>query len=63
MGEGLGEVCMNKDTIMDFIEWLEEEKNIYLVDLYYPDRTGTFDNLDDVRKLVEEYGTSAQPLV
>lgn len=39
----------NKDTIMDFIEWLEEEKNVYLVDLYYPNGEGTFDNLDDVR--------------
>lgn len=46
---------MNKDTIMDFIEWLEEEKNVYLVDLYYPNGEGTFDNLDDIRKLVDEY--------
>lgn len=46
---------MNKDTIMDFIEWLEEEKNVYLVDLYYPNGEGTFDNLGDVIKLVDEY--------
>lgn len=48
---------MNKDTIMDFIEWLEDEKNVYLVDLYYhnKDGSGMFDSLDDVRKLVDEF--------
>jgi len=49
---------MNKDIITDFIEWLEEEKNVYLVDLYYPNGTGTFDNPEDIRSLVEEYRSS-----
>lgn len=51
---------MNKDTIMDFIEWLEDEKNIYLVDMYYhyKDGSGMFDSLEEVRSLVDEFEQS-----
>lgn len=48
---------MSEDTIMDFIEWLEDEKNVYLVDMYYHNKNGggMFDSLDEVRSLVEEF--------
>lgn len=48
---------MNKDTVINFIEWLEEEKNVYLVDLYYygKDGTGVFDDLSEVGNLFDQY--------
>lgn len=48
---------MNKDMLICFIEWLEEEKNIYLVDLYYhsKDGSGMFDDLSEVGTLFDQY--------
>lgn len=48
---------MNKDLLIDFIGWLEEQKNVYLVDLYYhnKDGTGMFEDLSEVGSLFDQY--------
>lgn len=53
---------MEKQALFDFIIWLEDNKNLYLTDLYYHGKTenGTIETLEEIKSIINEYLSSVK---